>query len=310
MNEDNAVDTSCCASCGIAEVDDIKLKECAGCDLVRYCSDGCQKNHSTYHKEACKKRAAELRDKLLFKQPESTHLGDCPICMIPLSLDVTKSPIMLCCSTIICNGCDHANQKREVEQRLRHACPFCREPLLYKEEYDRKTMKRIEDKRRMKRIEANDPVAMTQWGGEQHRKGNYSSAFEHYTKAAELGEIEAHCRLAEMYYDGHGVEKEKGKEKYHLEEAAIGGHPDARYNLGWNEWNNGNTEKAVQHFIIAATQGNDLSIKLLMSAFKVGKVSKEDLAAALRAHKAALDATKSQQRAAAEEYRRKWSSAN
>eukprot|EP00984_Skeletonema_dohrnii_P020252 scaffold9816_cov99-Skeletonema_dohrnii-CCMP3373.AAC.6 len=46
-----------------------------------------------------------------------------------------------------------------------------------------------------------------------------------------------------------------------------------------------------------------------MSAFKKGKVSKEDLAAALRAHKAALDATKSPQRAAAEEYRRKWSSA-
>ena len=31
-----------CASCGIAEVDDIKLKDCSACDLVRYCSDDCQ----------------------------------------------------------------------------------------------------------------------------------------------------------------------------------------------------------------------------------------------------------------------------
>ena len=37
MSEENeAVDTSCCASCGIAEIDDIKLKDCDGCDLVKY----------------------------------------------------------------------------------------------------------------------------------------------------------------------------------------------------------------------------------------------------------------------------------
>ena len=31
--------TSCCASCGIAEVDNVKLKECDDCDLAPYCSD-------------------------------------------------------------------------------------------------------------------------------------------------------------------------------------------------------------------------------------------------------------------------------
>ncbi len=30
--------TSSCASCGIAEVDDVNLKECSACDLVKYCS--------------------------------------------------------------------------------------------------------------------------------------------------------------------------------------------------------------------------------------------------------------------------------
>ncbi|KAK1734131.1 hypothetical protein QTG54_015134 [Skeletonema marinoi] len=63
------------------------LKNCTACYLVKYCSVQCQKEHRKQHKRDCKKRAAEIRDELLFKQPESTHLGDCPICMIPLPLD-------------------------------------------------------------------------------------------------------------------------------------------------------------------------------------------------------------------------------
>ena len=64
----------CCASCGIAGVDDIKLKECDACDLVHYCSDNCKQEHGPRHEQLCKERAAELREELLFRQPESTHL--------------------------------------------------------------------------------------------------------------------------------------------------------------------------------------------------------------------------------------------
>jgi len=282
----------CCASCGIAEVDEVKLKECADCDLVKYCSDACQKNHKLQHEEACKKRAAELRDELLFKQPESTHLGDCPICMIPLSLDESKSAMMVCCSKVICDGCSHANKIREMEERRHPKCPFCREQL--------PTTKEESDKRRMKRIEVNDPVAMRQWGVQQYKKGDYSTAFEYFARAAELGNAEAHYRLSQMYDLGNGIEKDGGKEMYHLEEAAIGGHPNARFNLGGIEWNNDNKERAVKHWIIAAAQGDDKSIKYLMDAYKGGFVSKENLAAALRAQKAAVDETKSPQREAAE----------
>ena len=130
MSEDNEADTSCCASCRIAKVDGIKLKECADCKSVKYCSDECQKNHKSQHEEDCKKRAVELRDELLFKQPESTHIGDCPICCLPLSLDLTKSTMMTCCSKIICHGCDHANNSREAEERLEHSCLFCRKPTV------------------------------------------------------------------------------------------------------------------------------------------------------------------------------------
>ena len=294
MSEDNEVVDTCCASCGIAEMDDIELVPCDGCDLVRYCSDACREDHKSEHEEACKKRAAELRDELLFKQPESNHFGDCPICSLPLPMDKTKSNMNSCCSKLICNGCRHANQKRENEMRLQQSCPFCREPLPRTEEEN--------DKRNMKRIAANDPVATFQQGALLYMKGDYSKAFVYFTKAAELGDVDAHYHLSVLYMLGHGVEKDMGKGIFHAEEAAIGGHPEARYNLGGIEWEmNNNDERAVKHWIISATQGYDRSIKVLMKMFKDGFVSKEDLAAALRAHKAAADATKSEQREAAEE---------
>ncbi len=295
-DKDKEVSTSSCASCGIAEGNDVKLKECDGCDLVRYCSDECQGDHRAEHNEKCKKRAAELRDELLFRQPESTHDGDCPICFLPLPLEALNV-LMPCCSKVVCQGCDLVDVMRRKETR-HNTCPFCRDST------DITTEEQC-DKLIMKRIEANDSVAMFREGEVQHKKANLVSAFECYTKAAELGNAYAHFRLARMYNKGHGVEKDLGKEIYHTEEAAIGGHPDARFNLGAHEWNKYNPERAVKHWIIAANHGHDNSIKKLMDAFKLGFVEKDVLAAALRAHQAAVDATKSPQREAAEEYRRK-----
>ena len=297
MSEDNhqADLTCCCASCGITEIDDIELKECDGCDLVRYCSDECQENHKSEHEEACKKRAADLRDELLFKQPESSHWGDCPICCLPLSLDQQKSIMMPCCSKIFCKGCVYADSMREVQQSLVPSCPFCREPVIITDE--------DKDKQRMKRIEANDPIALCHEGIVQRRKGDYRKAFEYWAKAAELGDAEAHFRLS-ILYQGEGVEQNKGKEIHHLEEAAIAGHPKARYNLGCYEYDNGNIERAVKHWMISATHAEDRSMKPLMDLFKEGYVSKEDLTSALRAYQTAVNATKSPQREAAEVFYR------
>ena len=296
MNEDKKADTSvCCASCGIAEIDDIQLLPCDDCDLVRYCGDACQELHRPEHKGKCRKRAAELRDEILFKQPDSSHYGDCPICNLPLPLDRSKSNMYFCCSKMVCDGCIRANQKRQIELRQAPSCPFCREILpSLEEEYD---------KQMMKRVEANDPAEMCSYGEAQYEKGQYNSAFEYFTKAAKLGDAHAHFRLAHLYDEGKGVEKDERKYIHHLEEAAIGCHPDARCMLGVHEWNNNdNAERAVKHWIISAAQGSDSSIKMLMAAFKDGLISKEDLAAALRAQKAAIDAAKSPQRKEAEEY--------
>src|SRR6056300_1678752 len=85
-----------CASCGTAAVGDVKLKKCA-CDLVKYCTVDCQKNHRPQHKKICKKTVEELRDKDLFEQSKSRHMGDCPICCLPLPIDSQNSTLMPCC---------------------------------------------------------------------------------------------------------------------------------------------------------------------------------------------------------------------
>eukprot|EP00984_Skeletonema_dohrnii_P015213 scaffold6528_cov67-Skeletonema_dohrnii-CCMP3373.AAC.1 len=74
MSETAEIGMMCCASCGTEEVDGVKLKKCTACKSVRYCSVKCQKDHRSKHKRACKKRAAEFRDEIVFKQPESSHL--------------------------------------------------------------------------------------------------------------------------------------------------------------------------------------------------------------------------------------------
>jgi tetratricopeptide (TPR) repeat protein len=283
-----------CASCGKAAVDDVKLKLCTACDLVKYCSVECQKNHRPQHKAVCKIRLAELRDDLLFTQPDESHLGECPICCLPLPLDLSKWTVMTCCCKRICNGCYHANYLREMEQGLEERCPFCREEL---PETDEEI-----DQNYMERVKVNDPLALFQMGKKQCREGDYEGAFEYLTKAAELGDIEAQYKLATLYDDGLGVDKDEKKEIYYLEEAAIRGHPDARYNLGWHEEENMRIDRAMKHFIIAAKLGDDGALERVKNGFMDGYASKEDYATSLRGHQAAVDATKSKQRDEAYEY--------
>ena len=296
MSADSEAD-EVCANCGRAAVDDIKLKICTACKLVKYCSVGCQKNHRPQHKKACKKRAAEIRDKSLFQQPEESHLGECPICCLPLPLDSNKWKIYSCCSQRICDGCVIANQLRELEQGLELKCTYCREPVIKTKEEMNKNI--------MKRVKANDPVALNEMGKKKNNKGDYEGAIQYWTKAAELGDMDAHYNLSHIHADGRGVERDLKKKVYHLEEAAIGGQATARYNLGNHEGRNGRLERAMKHFIIAANLGLGEALERVKEGFSNGDMSKDDYEAALRGHQAAVDATKSQQRDAAEEFFRR-----
>ncbi len=279
-----------CASCGIAPVDDIKLTICDGCDLVKYCSDKCRENHREQHEAECKKWKTELHDKELFNQPEKTCYGECPLCFLPLPIDHEKSIFHSCCCKKVCKGCAYADRISSGNTN----CPFCREQAVNGEEEH--------CKRAMKRVKVNDPNALRQMGAIRFDEGDYDTALEYLTRAAKLGDAEVHYNLSRMYYRGEGVEKDNEKEVNHLEMAAIGGHPDARYNLAIIEGNNGNTERAVKHLIIAANLGYEKSMKELWVNYSCGTITKEELESTLRTHKAAIDATKSAQRDEGEAY--------
>jgi TPR repeat protein len=159
----------------------------------------------------------------------------------------------------------------------------------------------------MKRIKAGDPVALCQMGTRRKDEGDWDSAVKYWTKAAELGDPEAHNSLAYMYYNEQGVEKDEEKAGYHLEKAAIGGHAMARHNLAVVERVNGNKDRMVKHLIIAANVGYEKSMKELWEDYKHGCISKEDLEATLRTHKAAIDAMNSPEREVAAAWRKRGS---
>ncbi len=293
MSTTEAAAVEICASCGIRGGDDIKLKNCNACKLVKYCGVECQRNHRSQHKRACKKRAAELKkDELLFKQPEGTHHGDCPICLLPFPIATSKETVtysMLdCCSKVVCHSCAFANARREKKEGLPRRCPFCR------------TLIRAEDEaieqNEMKRVKANDPIAVHQAGMYRYRAGDYAAALEYLEKAAKLGNIESHYQISQIYTFSHGVKQDIRKIIYHTEQAAIGGHVFARHSLGKWEESNGNIDRATKHLIIAANLGYDDSLQKLKEYYTKGVVSKEEFAAALRAHQAAVEATRSPQR--------------
>ncbi len=279
----------CCANCGAAEVDDKKLKKCA-CNLVRYCNVDCQKEHRPKHKRACRNRLSQIREVQLFTQPDSTHLGECPICFLPLSLDEDKSSFFSCCYELICKGCDYAHNVQHGSD----TCPFCREPSVDSNEEN--------EKRAMKRVKANDPAALRHMGARLYRDGDVDKAIEYWTKAAELGDFDSHHQLGLMYRKGGGVREDERKAIYHYEKAAIAGHPEARTNLGVYEWENSRVERAVKHFIIAANLGEENSMTNVLNLFKAGHITKDDYDATLRTHQAAINETKGAQRDEAEEF--------
>ena len=115
----------------------------------------------------------------------------------------------------------------------------------------------------MKRVEANDPTALSQMACVKKQEGDYKSAVEYLTRAIALGDVEAHFGFSFLYADGLGVKRDKKKDIYHLEQAAIGGHASARFNLGCAEKDRGRLDRAVKHWIIAAKQGDNDSMQAL-----------------------------------------------
>ena len=230
-------DITTCANCGKGEEAAGDLKACTACKLVKYCNRDCQIAHRPQHKNACKKRAAELHDIKLFKQPPPPE--DCPICMLPLPRYIAGYKYKSCCGTRFCSGCIHAIEKRDGVG----LCPFCRTPTPTTEE---EIIERLK-----KRMKLGDAEAMSNMGCHfalafYGLPRDYEKALELWHRAAELGYAEAYYTIGVAYDNGNGVGRDTKKSKHYWELAAMGGFPMSRHNLGCFELRDGNYDRALK----------------------------------------------------------------
>jgi len=205
---------------------------------------------------------------------------DCPICQLPLPLDPDESMFKPCCMEEVCNGCVLAARKRGMDD-----CPFCRTPRPDKSQ----ALAMIQT-----RVDAGDPVAMFHLGTE-HEIGSYGlqkdvlRAVELYLHAAELGVNKAHHNLGVLFVEGKVVEKDAAKAFQHYEAAAMCGQVSARHNLGCREYDAGNYDLALQHWMISAKLGHEYSLKNVRIFSMTGLATKADYAAALRGYQNAAE---------------------
>jgi hypothetical protein len=279
-----------CAACGDSDYGGGSLKACTGCNLVKYCNRTCQIAHRPAHKKACKKRVAKLFDEKLFKQPPPNE--DCPICYLRLPIDLDQSMYMSCCGKMLCGGCIYANTVAAAGTG-KYKCVFCRTEATPSNE--------VEIERIKKRVEGNDAVAIYNLGidyqyGTMGLRQDNAKALELYHKSAKLGHHPAHYNLYACYREGGIVEKDTRKATYHGQLAAMAGNVHARYNLGCDEYNAGNMDRAYKHWMISANDGCDLSMKEVQEGYKSGFVTKDDHAKTTRAYGNSIDEMKSDDR--------------
>ena len=301
-DENNTV-LSVCANCG-KEGSDNDMNACNTCKQVKYCNAICKKVHKKKHKKECDEyvRLAGLKhDCELFKQPPPKE--DCPLCLLRMPTLDSGSKYMTCCGKIICSGCMYT-VIRTTKTDATTLCPFCRVPIPKKDE-------EIFGRER-KRLEEGDAQAFFNVGSD-YRDGvdgyprNYKKAMEHWHRAGELGHASAYNSIGLAYENGRGVEVDEKKATYYYELAAMGGNALARYNLGINEEEAGNMDRALRHHMIAVRAGENDSVKEIQELYSKGHATKEDYTIALQSYQKHLSEIKSEQRdkaaAANDEYR-------
>ncbi|EJK48391.1 hypothetical protein THAOC_32815 [Thalassiosira oceanica] len=203
-------------------------------------------------------REPVTQEELMNSGHELPERYTCPLCCLPIALPAPKhSKVKPCCMKTVCNGCIHASRLRGMEK----ICAFCRTPTPKRGAAATLALVR-------KRVDARDPkateiLAYAYCHGKHGLQQDIPRAIELWTEAARL---------------------------------AIQGHPDSRHMLGFLEYNNGNHELAVQHWMISAKLGCEQSLNVIKKMVMEGDATKAHYAEALGGYQNALKETKSPQR--------------
>jgi TPR repeat protein len=179
-----------------------------------------------------------------------------------------------CCGKTICKGCVYSF----IEFENYGKCPFCNS-----DRADKTDVEMVGEL--SNRMRANDPASICLLATNYHYglaglQQDRTKSMELFTKSAELGCSQANFFLGRDYNIG-GDSK---KAKFHYEAAAMAGHEIARSNLGALEYDSGNRERGVKHWIIAASCGNFCAMDQLRILFEFGAVSRESIDSTLKAY--------------------------
>ena len=282
-----------CANCG---KEGSNLNICNKCKKATYCNAACKKKHRSKHKKQCERRVSEMHDEALFKEPPP-EFGDCPICFLRLPSLGSGRMYMSCCGKMICSGCFHADvYDNHGNVIVEEKCPFCRTPIATSNEEVNERLK--------KRMEVGDAYAFALMGN-AYSRGQYglpqdrAKAVEFWHKAGKFG----YNNIGNSYNIGDGVEMDGEKAKHYLELAAMDGDSYARHNLGANEYNACNYDRALKHYMIAVRCGDTDSVKEIQQLYVNGHATKDHYANALQSHQAYLNEIKSDQRDKAAAFR-------
>ena len=229
---------------------------------------------------------------------------DCPICFLPLPFDLNRMKYNLCCGQFVCDGCifksamslgrltilKGPSPSDLALNHIEHApCAFCCSSKCFNSDEEQLALllERVEQKQ-------NDASAMCVLANWYDRSDHYEKWFESITYAAELGSCEAAYDLGMRVYEGE-------QQQTLLEQAARGGHIEARYELH-RFYATTDSCKAAHHVKIAACAGHDEALATVKQFYIEAVISKEDFATALRSHQSAHDERRSSDRDIAKEF--------
>ncbi|EJK48043.1 hypothetical protein THAOC_33195 [Thalassiosira oceanica] len=214
--------------------------------------------------ESADQAAPSLHHRLMASGHERPEEDACPICFDLIELPMGNySKMKLCCMKRVCDGCILEARQRGIND----SCPFCGTT---RPRGEASVIAMIQ-----KRVSKGDAEAI-KFLGETYYHGSLGvakdvpRAIELWTEAAELGSLDAHCLLGIGYYIGDDVEEDEPRGIQHWQQAAMKGHAESRHMLGSVEYENGNHQLAVQHFMISAKMGNDDSLDAIKDMFKEG----------------------------------------
>jgi len=236
---------------------------------------------------------AETADIDLFAPIEERE--ECPICMIPHSIQEDEIRFMNCCGKRICCGCVYKQTLTDIKKGVPKGemkCAFCcqLEP--------KNTIKALK-----KLMKKNNPEAFMQMS-ERYRLGSSvlqsdTRSIEMLVRAAELGHAEAYRQIGIKYKDGITVEENTSKAVTFYEVGAKKRSIEAHQNLAAFHSEHHNNNECIKHLKVAASAGYDDAMNNLMNAYKTYKnelQSKEEMDQTLRSYQTSSNEMKSKDR--------------